>query len=167
MRKDQAVRKFLITGLGTGYMPFAPGTWGSLGVTIIYVALAMLGVRAPIIWGVMAGIAVLATWGCLAWGEYAEGVFGKKDPGQVTLDEWAGQAVAYLFVPFVAGWSGVLTPALIGLMLFRFMDIAKPSPACRLQSLKGGLGIVVDDLIAGVYANIAAQVMLRWVLQVA
>lgn len=159
------MRKFFITGLWTGYLPIAPGTWGSAGASVVFLLVAWLSCRN--LWAVnlaMATVAVLSTLGCLAWGGYAEKVFGRKDPSQVTLDEWAGQAVSYLLLPLGAGWMGLAWPALVGFLLFRVMDIIKPPPANGLQKLKGGSGIVVDDLIAGVYANLVSQLVLRLVI---
>lgn len=157
------MRKWLVTGLGTGYLPVAPGTWGSLAVVVIWLLAGGLG-----FWWVtalMAGIALAASVVCLALGGFAERHFGKKDPGQVTIDEWAGQAVALLGLPVVAGdWTNRLFVAGAAFVAFRLCDIIKPSPARRLQRLTGGAGILVDDLVAGVYANIVAQLAVRWAM---
>ncbi len=96
---------------------------------------------------------------------HTETLSGKKDPSKVVIDEVAGQFIALLAVPFMidpAWWSLILA-----FILFRFFDIVKPYPARRLESLESGLGIMADDVVAGVYAGIgvAAVVSVRWLLQ--
>ena len=162
------MKKLIITGLGTGYLPIAPGTWGSAAVAAIWLAVvAGSGGRWHCVAGTMAMavIAVAASIGCVALGDFAERAFGKKDPGQVSLDEWAGQAVAYLLLPIPADWTGRLIVAGAGFLAFRVMDIVKPPPANGLQRIKGGWGILIDDLIAGAYANIVCQVIFRAVMK--
>jgi phosphatidylglycerophosphatase A len=141
-------------------LPLAPGTWGSLAVTAIYAALAAR--TGPVTTHVaLAAVAVAGSLGCLLLGGFAERTFGKKDPGKVSLDEWVGQAITYLGLPVGAGWAGVAVPAAAGLVAFRVFDITKPPPARGLQKVKGGLGILIDDVIAAVYANVACQLVLR------
>jgi phosphatidylglycerophosphatase A len=85
----------------------------------------------------------------------AAGQFGRKDPGPVVIDEVAGQLVTLAFTG--AGLGG----AFAGFLLFRLFDIIKPWPANRFEALPGGTGIVADDLMAGVYANLILQVAIR------
>lgn len=182
------LKKLIITGLGTGYLPIAPGTWGSAAVAGVWLLVLWLsGGQGHYADVAMAAIAVLGSFGCVAFGEFAEKHFGKKDPGQVTLDEWAGQAVTYFLLPIgqpaaaislihdealtVAGvsvvidWRPIFIVAAVGFLAFRLMDIVKPPPARRMERLHAGWGILVDDLIAGVYANILCQLVLRlWLL---
>jgi len=73
---------------------------------------------------------------------------GSKDPGKVVIDEVAGQLITFLFIPFVAPWWVILT----GFFLFRAFDIWKPYPIRRLEALESGLGIMADDVLAGLYA---------------
>ena len=172
------LKKILITGLGTGYLPIAPGTWGSLVITALYLLLAWAGVEWWLIGAGMLAVAAASSVGCIAWGGFAEAQFGKKDPGRCTLDEFAGQALTYAFLPLsacpLAGalasaigapasgpCAGALWPALAGFLAFRLMDILKPPPARQIQVWPRGWGIVMDDLIAGVYANALCQVLLR------
>lgn len=157
------MRRWLVTGLGTGYLPVAPGTWGSAAVAGIWLLAAGLG-----FWGetiLMAAIALAASVICVALGGFAERHFGKKDPGQVTIDEWAGQAVALLALPVTDRLADRLIIATVAFVAFRVFDIMKPSPAYRLQRLPAGWGVLVDDLIAGVYANLVAQLILRWAMR--
>lgn len=100
-------------------------------------------------------------------GSRVEKILAKKDPGKVVIDEVAGQMVTLVlaWTPFIVD-SGVplLTPLIVAFALFRIFDIVKPFPARKLESLPGGLGIMADDLIAGVYAGVGTMLLLagRW-----
>ncbi len=99
-------------------------------------------------------------------GDFAKRAFGKTDPSQCTLDEWAGQAVALIALPLGGTWKQRLIAVGVAFVVFRVLDIIKPPPARQAEKLWGGLGIVADDLVAGVYANIISQLILRyWVLR--
>lgn len=127
------------------------------------------GGHAPTVWAVMAVIAVVSTAICIGLGRFAEIEFGKKDPGACTIDEFAGQATTFLFLPMSGGlisgdwlrWSAV---AAIGFLAFRAMDILKPPPARQLEKLPRGWGVALDDLAAGVYANLICQLVVRLAL---
>lgn len=167
------IRKVLLTGLGSGYLP-ASGTWGSAIACAVYLA-AAYGLRA---WGsdlscgaagailnlVMVALLVLACVGCVAMGKFAEQAFGCKDPGQVNLDEVAGQSLALLLMPICLvawhPWVIVLT----AFAAFRFFDILKPPPIRRLEKLPHGWGVLMDDLLAGVFANVVSQILLRFLI---
>ncbi len=106
---------------------------------------------------------------CLAWGEWAEALYRRKDPGQVVADEVAGQTVALLALPWrpMADREAVIwnvAMAATAFFAFRFFDIVKPPPARRLERLEGGAGILFDDLCAGVYALVLTQVIVRLAL---
>ncbi|MFZ5569777.1 MAG: phosphatidylglycerophosphatase A [Thermodesulfobacteriota bacterium] len=131
----------LATGFHSGRMPVAPGTFGSLaGLALCYLLSVMPALKS---------IPVLIIFICLSmWiaGE-AETLLGAKDPGSIVIDEVAGMAVTLTGLPF--------TPAnaLAGFVLFRFFDILKPFPIRQLEKrIPGGIGVVLDDLLAGVYA---------------
>lgn len=139
------------TGFGTGYSPFAPGTAGSaVGLAFAFVA-SRLDLTAQLL-----AVAVCSAFAIWASGVVAADV-GKKDPGIVVADEIAGMMVTMIALPFTA------FSAAAGFFLFRVMDVIKPPPARRFEEFPGGLGIVADDLMAGVYAHLA----LRGVLYVA
>ena len=111
-----------------------------------------------ILWGLLpqsAGVqvaAIVVVFGLGTWsGSVAERHFKGTDPGQVVLDEVLGMLITLLMNP--VGWVG----ALIGFLLFRLADIIKPYPANRLEGLHGGLGIMADDAMAGVYSNVALR----------
>jgi phosphatidylglycerophosphatase A len=158
----EAIRKLIVTGLGTGYLPVAPGTWGSAAACAVFLAAAW-GAAGRQAWvsGTMALLAVAATIGCAALGRFAESAFGRKDPSQCTLDEWAGQALALCLLPLEGGWRTWLIAAGVAFAAFRAFDILKPPPVHRAQRLPHGWGIVADDLLAGLYANVVAQLVLR------
>ncbi len=155
------LKTLAMTGLGTGYLPIAPGTWGSAVVVALYLLLGQIDCECS--YAVDAGmvlVVVVSSIICVALGPFAERHFGKKDPGQVTIDEWAGQAVALIALPAV-GVGGALTAAGVAFVAFRVFDIIKPPPARQLERLPAGWGMLCDDLAAGVYANIVSQVLLR------
>jgi phosphatidylglycerophosphatase A len=138
----------LATGLGSGYSPVAPGTAGTVvGIILFW---PMRGW--PVIYQCAAILALFAV-GVPASTHTARRV-GIKDPPIVVVDEVIGVWITLLFLPF--------TPiAVIGAFLaFRLMDIVKPPPARGFEALPGGWGIVLDDVMAGVYANLLMQVAL-------
>lgn len=130
--------------MGVGYVPVAPGTFGSVvGLLIWYV----LPVSLPAQGAAIAAVVVVGSWS----GTIAERQFGRVDPGYVVIDEVAGMLVTLFLVP--VSWIGLI----VAFLLFRLFDIVKPYPAKRLERLRGGLGIVADDIMAGVYANLALR----------
>jgi len=176
-RKARSAKDYLalaVATCGVGYLPLAPGTWGSIVGVGLYLLLRIVifpkisneGNQAfysfiflALEVSVIAIIAVVGVWAA----SLAERVLRTKDPGKVVVDEVAGQLIALLPVPLAleTGWPYWLIPAFL---LFRFFDIVKPYPARKMESLHGGLGIMADDLVAGVYAAIivAGIVALRW-----
>lgn len=136
----------IATGLGSGYSRFAPGTAGSLvGLALFW----PLWTR-PLAWQAAACAALFAL-GTAASSRVARSL-GIEDPGIVVVDEILGMWVTLLFVP-ISAWTAVL-----GFFLFRVMDVLKPYPARDLEALHGGLGIMADDVAAGLYANVVLQV---------
>jgi len=139
-----------ITGsaFGLGYASFAPGTVGSAGAALAYFFIPALHnplVLMPII---------LAT---IALGVWASGVMEEEygeDPSQAVIDEVAGQWLALAFLP--------VTPfvVLLGFIFFRLFDILKPGPVDSLQNLPGGWGIMADDVLAGIFANVTLRIMM-------
>jgi phosphatidylglycerophosphatase A len=135
------------TALGVGYIPFAPGTFGSLvGVLLWW----LLPESAAIQGAAIALLFVVGSWS----GSVAEEHFGRADPSQVVIDEVMGMLIT-LFLNRV-GWLG----ATGAFFLFRIADIIKPFPANRLERLPGGIGIMADDAMAAVYANLALRLAL-------
>jgi phosphatidylglycerophosphatase A len=132
------------TALGVGYVPVAPGTCGSAVGLLLWFVLP----SSPLIQGTaIVVIFVMGSWS----GSVAERHFGRSDPAHVVVDEVAGMLVTLFLVP--VGGIGVLG----AFLLFRIADIVKPFPANRLERLPGGLGIMADDVMAGLYANLALR----------
>jgi phosphatidylglycerophosphatase A len=142
---------FIATAGYSGYFPFAPGTVGSAVGLLVY--LLAWWMQSPII--EIGLIVVLFAAGVWA-GTTAERYFGGVDPGPIVIDEVVGMLITLAFIP--VGWSG----ALAGFFLFRIFDIIKPFPAGRFEALHGGLGVMADDAMAAVYANISLRLLLWW-----
>lgn len=155
------------TSLGLGYLPKAPGTWGSVGGVALAAAIAAAtrGQPASVILAAEVAVTVLVSlagvWAGTAVAEFA----GVEDPQYVVIDEVSGQMItlvlglglhawfagadfAATFASSLLNWKYLLT----GFILFRVFDIWKPFPARQAESLPGGLGIMADDWIAGVFA---------------
>ena len=129
---------------GVGYAPLAPGTFGSAAGLLVWWLLP----ASPWIQGLaIAVIFVVGSWG----GNVAERHFGRTDPGQVVIDEVMGMLITLFLNP--VGWTG----ALAGFLLFRVFDVIKPYPANRLEQLHGGIGVMADDGMAAIYANLVLR----------
>lgn len=139
---------FLATAGYSGYFPVAPGTVGSAVGLLVYAVVWWTGSMAF----ELACIAALFAVGVWA-GTTAERYFGGIDPGPVVLDEVVGMLLTLLWIPVG------LTGALAGFVLFRVFDVIKPFPARRLESLHGGLGVMADDAMAAVYANVVLRLL--------
>ena len=141
----------LATGFGVGYSPVAPGTLGTLVAIPVYYFGS--NISSPIYEITLIGFFFLSVW----ISENAEIFFGKKDDQRIVIDEIMGFLITMLWVPK----TGIFV--VIGFFLFRFFDILKPFPIRRVErKLKGGYGVVLDDVIAGVYANIVLQVITQF-----
>jgi phosphatidylglycerophosphatase A len=133
-------------------VPVASGTFGALVVLPVTPWLAAMRERAPIgvILGVV-GVVAVAIW---AAGQ-AEAAFGRRDDRRIVVDEVTGMVLTAVTLP--VGWG----PAVLGFLLFRFFDVVKPPPARWFdQRVPGGIGVVADDLVAGLYAGIVARLVL-------
>jgi phosphatidylglycerophosphatase A len=145
---------FIATGAYVGKIPFAPGTFGSLLGLVACYLLSLVPVAVAAV--ILVALILISVWAS----EHAEKLIGKKDPGSVVIDEVAGMVITMIGVPF-----GVVT-ATAGFFLFRFFDILKPPPVRFFQDdLPGGSGIVMDDVAAGIIANILLRVMC-WVMAI-
>ena len=145
-------RFFLIiaTGFGVGYSPVAPGTLGTLVAIPIHYFLS--DIPSPLYEITLIGFFFLSVW----ISENAQIFFGKKDDQRIVIDEIIGFLITMLWIPKTTRFI------IIGFILFRFFDILKPFPIRRLERrLKGGYGVVLDDVAAGVYANIILHLIGR------
>jgi len=144
----------LSTVLGLGYIPFAPGTFGSAAGVLLW---ALLPASAAVQGAAIVALFIGGSWS----GGVAEQHFGRADPGQVVIDEVMGMLITLFLNP--VGWAG----AALAFFLFRAADIVKPYPANRLERLPGGIGVMADDAMAAVYANLALRVTLalgNWII---
>ena len=135
-----------------GYFPFAPGTVGSAAGLLFYSFVWWTGSTVVEV-GLIAALFAAGVWA----GTTAERYFGGVDPGPIVLDEVVGMLITLAFIP--VSWSG----ALAGFFLFRLFDVIKPYPAGRLEELHGGLGVMADDAMAAVYANLSLRLTI-WLL---
>lgn len=163
------IRGGLVTAGGLGLMPIAPGTWGSLPPVALAFGMAALAVPVWMMDVSLILLAVAFSIACVRFGEYAEQRFGRKDPSQVVADEVAGQSLALLMLPWrqpttSADWMWNIGLAMMAFAFFRIFDVTKVPPASQAQRLRGGWGILVDDLIAGIYALIATHMTAYFVL---
>jgi phosphatidylglycerophosphatase A len=146
------VAVFLATAGYTGYFPFAPGTVGSAVGLVVY--LLVWWTQSPLVEiSLILGLFAVGVWA----GTTAERYFGGVDPGPIVLDEVVGMLITLAFIP--VGVSG----AIAGFLLFRVFDVIKPFPAGRLEALHGGLGVMADDAMAAVYANLSLRFVL-WLM---
>ncbi|MDT4895781.1 MAG: phosphatidylglycerophosphatase [Acidobacteriota bacterium] len=155
---------------GVGYIPGAPGTFGSAVGVGIYLLVQSASAQvfafaAARGWSVgllesfrmtfmlllVTMLTIVGVWAA----SRTEKLLGRKDPGIVVVDEVAGQLIAFLFVPFNVGWWVIIA----GFVLFRLFDIWKPYPIRHLESLESGLGIMADDVLAGIYAAILLSLL--------
>ena len=143
------VAVFIATVAYCGYFPFAPGTVGSAAGLVVYALVWWTG-SVVVEVGLIAALFAAGVWA----GTTAERYFGGVDPGPIVIDEVVGMLITLAFIP--VGWSG----ALAGFVLFRIFDVIKPYPAGRLEALHGGLGVMADDAMAAVYANLSLRLII-------
>jgi phosphatidylglycerophosphatase A len=143
---------FVATVAYCGYFPIAPGTVGSAAGLLVY--LLVWWAQSPVVEvGLIVALFAAGVWA----GTTAERYFGGIDPGPIVIDEVVGMLMTLAFIP--VGWSG----AIAGFVLFRIYDVIKPYPAGRFERLHGGLGVMADDAMAAVYANISLRIVM-WLL---
>ena len=142
----------LVASFGyVGFFPFAPGTAGSLAALGLFAFVRWVGLPAFEV-GVILAILVLGIWSANG----AERALGRKDPGQVVIDEVLGMLITLALLPVS------LTGVFVGFLLFRLFDVVKPYPVGRLEHLPGGYGIMLDDAMAGVYSYLVLRVCMWW-----
>ena len=141
MKKMNFIEKLLGSGFYTGYVPIASGTFGSLAALIIYL---IPGFENPYV--IFPAIIIFLVYGIYIGNKF-ESVYG-KDPSECTIDEVVGTWISYLFLPKTIGII------IITFFLWRALDIIKPYPARKIENLKGGWGIMIDDVVSGFYTLI-------------
>ena len=147
------VRLAIATGFGSGLAPVAPGTFGTAGALVAFLPFAPLASGHPFLFALsVAGMTMVAVWAS----EGAEAHYRRHDVGNIVIDEWVGFFATMIAVP-----SNVRTLAL-AFVLFRFFDIVKVPPARQIDKRwPGGWGVVLDDVVSGIYANVVLQIALR------
>ncbi|HMJ07448.1 MAG TPA: phosphatidylglycerophosphatase A [Pyrinomonadaceae bacterium] len=173
-RKPDGIVDYLslaVTTFGVGYLPIAPGTWGSMVGVAIYLGFGRLDAIWDHHWAPMHALLpsqataisqaaflfiflIFTLLGVWAAGR-STSMFGNSDPSEAVVDEVMGQLITFLFIPFGLSWPFILA----GFLLFRLFDIWKPYPIDDLQILPGGIGVCADDILAGVYAGICLSVI--------
>jgi len=140
--------KLIATVFYIGYFPVAPGSMGSFAALFFYYFIrgnpALLGVS----------IILCIIFGLLTAGR-AERLFGGKDSGEIIIDEFAGMLISLYLLPQTMGYI------VAAFLLFRFFDIVKPRPIKTIERLGGSLGIMLDDILAGIYTNLILQIVYR------
>jgi phosphatidylglycerophosphatase A len=139
--------KLIGSGFYTGYIPFASGTWGSLAALIIYL---IPGFEKPAV--IIPAIIVFTMLGVIIGNKF-DVVYG-KDPAECTVDEVVGMWISLLFLP------KTFLVVTLAFFSWRAFDIIKPPPARQLESLKGGVGIMIDDVVAGFYSLLLLHLIL-------
>jgi phosphatidylglycerophosphatase A len=158
------MKRLLTSCFGLGWLPVAPGTWGSLPAAIMFGLMGHVHVNPVTMSIVMALVALVSSVVCVGYAPSAIGATGKNDPGEVVVDEMAGQAITFLAIS-VAPVKQVWLVAAGGFALFRLFDITKPWPIRKLETLPKGWGILADDLLAGFYAWIVLQICIRLLIR--
>jgi len=163
------MKRLLTSCFGLGWLPLAPGSWGSLPPAIIFALMCQLRISAVLITVAMAALAFAGSVICIKYAPVVIAATGKNDPGEVVVDEVAGQAITFLMAPFLitAMFSNkqLWGVAAMGFFLFRLFDAVKPPPVRQLEKLPGAWGILADDLMAGIYAAFALIICIRlWVV---
>lgn len=154
------MRRLLTSCFGLGYLPLAPGTWGSIPPVIVFGLMCLYSASTLITSIVMAVFALIASFICIKFSPLIITATSKTDPREVVADEFAGQAVTLTPIGVVPSGQ-IWTTAILGFLLFRLLDIAKPWPARKLEKLPQGWGVLADDLMAGVYAAIILLICLK------
>jgi phosphatidylglycerophosphatase A len=140
---------FLATGCFTGFLPTMPGTWGTFaGIPLVIISHRLTSILQPLV------AVVFVTFAAYIAGR-AEILFEDRDARPIVIDEMAGFLITLLWLPLN------LMTLFLGFVLFRLFDIVKPPPIGSLEKrLRGGWGIVLDDVLAGVYANVILRLLL-------
>jgi phosphatidylglycerophosphatase A len=147
------IKKLILSCLGVGFLPFAPGTFASvlpLAAFLLIRYFCDVDIYALIF--LVAGM-IISSVLCLLFAGEAEKLDGKKDPGWIVIDEFADQSIALLPAALLSGSRKVVASAIAAFVFFRLLDILKPPPIHEMQQIDGGLGILIDDLVAGIMAG--------------
>ncbi len=160
------IKRLFTSCFGLGFSPLASGTFGSILPAAIFGVMLSAGVHSGTVAAVLSLSGIVFSFACLRFTAHITEITGNDDPSEVVADEYAGQSVTLLMAMLVPrACEFPLTTALACFLLFRLFDIVKPWPVCALEKLPGGLGVLADDLFAGLYAGVCFLFMYRlgWV----
>ncbi|MCZ6623656.1 MAG: phosphatidylglycerophosphatase A [Deltaproteobacteria bacterium] len=144
---------FFVTGAGAGYFPWFPGTVGTLLAIPLSLALNRMATASfSLSLLTLSAFTVTATWFC----KKGEEIFHEKDCRKIVIDEITGFLLANFLSP------PELYPTAAAFLLFRFFDIIKVFPAGRAEQIRGGVGVILDDLVAGLYSFLILRLLLLW-----
>lgn len=146
------------TGFGSGFSPVAPGTAGALLASIIWGALYFLLPFSVVLWITVLLVLFFTFTG--VWAANKLEPYWGEDPSRIVVDEMVGVWIPLLAVPDNEQWFWYVIAAFC---LFRIFDIAKPLGIRRMENLKGGLGVMMDDILAGIYSFVLLAGV-RWVI---
>ncbi|MBN1592130.1 MAG: phosphatidylglycerophosphatase A [Candidatus Coatesbacteria bacterium] len=152
LSRGDHVAELIATSLYVGEIPFISGTFGTIPGLFIFALSSILGVP---VWGYL--LLIIAVYFIGAWSAgRAEKISGKKDDGRIVIDEVVGAMITMFYMPL--DWRLLVA----GFFAFRFFDVAKPGFR-RIQKIRGGHGVMIDDVLAGIMANISLWLLL-WVV---
>lgn len=140
--------KLIATSFGTGFSPVAPGTMGALVAILVWYILSLCMAYSTLQWTLAGLIVVFTIIG--VWSATVSERYWGEDPSKVVIDETVGEWIALLAVPAGQHWAYIVA----AFVLFRFFDIFKPLGVRSMENLKGGYGIMADDILSGVYAAV-------------
>lgn len=148
MKKFPLFHKLIATSFGAGFSPVAPGTMGALVAILVWYILSLCMAYSTLQWTLVGLIVVFTIIG--VWSATVSERYWGEDPSKVVIDETVGEWIALLAVPAGQHWAYILA----AFVLFRFFDIFKPLGVRSMENLKGGYGIMADDILSGVYAAV-------------
>ncbi|MCL1933803.1 MAG: phosphatidylglycerophosphatase A [Candidatus Azobacteroides sp.] len=156
MKQKNIFHILIATGFGSGYCPKAPGTAGAVLATVLWFGLSLL--LTPYYLFIVTGLLILLFTGLGVWSSGIMEAYWGEDPAKVVIDEMVG-----VWIPLLAVSDGNVYFALVALLLFRLFDIFKPLGIRKMEAIKGGWGIMLDDILAGLYSLIILY-GLRWLV---
>lgn len=157
MKKPSFLPVLIATGFGTGFSPFAPGTAGALLATIIWFGLSIIVSEVCLLWLTVALVLLFTIAGI--WAANRLEPYWGEDPSRVVVDEMVGVWIALLAAP-----AGDIWYALGAFALFRLFDIFKPLGIRRMESFPGGIGVMMDDILAGIYSFAILIAIRGWIV---
>lgn len=151
----EGIIRFLATGGFVGYIPWARGTFGTLIGVLVFVFLSPY----PIVFYILLAILLILSFPITSYAERE--IFKNKDSEYIVIDEIVGYMIATIGFVFTFTPEGI-TVLVLTFVIFRLFDIFKPYPIVHVQSLEGGVGIVLDDVFAGIATNVVVRVLMSF-----